>query len=108
MSPKVYAGLLNPMWAIAVFILAPLFSLLSVSLGVLISSRVNDTRVAQQLSGMLVIPVIVIGLAQTAGFILLNAFTFVAGAVVIAALDAAVLYLSTRFFQREAILTRWK
>lgn len=108
MSPKVYAALLNPMWAIAVVVLAPLLSLLSVSLGILISSRVNDTRVAQQLSGMLVIPLIVLGLAQTTGFILLNMLTFIAGALVIALADVGVLYLSTRLFQREVILTRWK
>ncbi len=108
LSPKVYTALLNPMWAIAIVVLAPLLSLLSVSLGIFISSRVNDTRVAQQLSGMLVIPLIVLGLAQTAGFILLNMFTFVAGALVIALADVGVLYLSTRLFQREVILTRWK
>lgn len=108
MPPNVYAALLNPMWAIAVIVLAPLLCLLSVSLGIFISSRVNDTRVAQQLSGIFVIPLIAIGLAQTAGFILLNSFTFIASAVVIALLDVAVLYVSTRLFQREAILTQWK
>lgn len=107
-SPKVYAGLLNPMWVIAVIVLAPLLCLLSVSLGVFISSRVNDTRVAQQIGGALVIPVVVLGLAQTAGFILLNAFTFAFGSVVIALLDLGVLFLATKLFQRETILTRWK
>jgi ABC-2 type transport system permease protein len=108
MPPKVYGALLNPMWIIAVTVLAPLLSLLSVSLGVLISSRVNDTRVAQQIGGALVIPVIVLGLAQTAGFILLNAYTFMLGALIIALFDAGVLFFSTKLFQRETILTRWK
>lgn len=108
LSPQVYAGLLNPMWIVAILVLAPLLSLLSVSLGVTISSRVNDTRVAQQLGGMLVIPVIVIGLGQMTGFFLLNALTFVLGAAAVALLDIGVLYLATKLFQRETILTRWK
>ncbi len=108
MTARVYAGLLNPMWIVAIVILAPLCALLSVSLGVLISSRVNDTRVAQQIGGMIVIPLILLGLGQLAGFILLNALTFVFGSLVIALLDAAVLVLATRWFQREMILTRWK
>ncbi len=107
-SDRVLAGLFNPMWLVAMLILAPLLALLSVSIGVLISSRVNDTRVAQQLGGMLVIPAVVLGLAQTAGFILLNAFTFIAGSAIVALVDAGVLYAATKLFQRETILTRWK
>lgn len=108
LSDRVFAGLLNPMWFIAMLVLTPLLALLSVSIGVLISSRVNDTRVAQQIGGALVIPAVVLGLAQTAGLILLNVFTFIAGSVIVALIDAGVLYAATRLFQRETILTRWK
>lgn len=108
LSDKVVNGLLNPMWIVAMLILAPLLSLLSVSVGVLISSRVNDTRVAQQIGGALVIPAVLLGLGQTAGFILLNALTFLVGSALVALIDAGVLYASTRLFRREAILTQWK
>ncbi len=108
LSDRVFAGLLNPMWLVAMIALTPLLSLLSVSVGVMISSRVNDTRVAQQIGGMLVIPAVVLGLAQTAGFILLNAFTFIAGSVIIALIDGGLLYFATKVFQREKILTQWK
>jgi ABC-2 type transport system permease protein len=104
----VFAGLLNAMWLVAIIVLTPLLALLAVGIGVMISSRVNDTRVAQQIGGMLVIPAVVLGVAQTAGFILLNAFTFVIGAVMIALIDVGVLYLATKLFQREKILTQWK
>lgn len=107
-TDKVFAGLLNPMWIVATIVLTPLLALLAVGLGVMISSRVNDTRVAQQIGGMLVIPAVVLGLAQTTGYILLNAFTFVIGAVIIALIDIAILNLATKLFQREKILTQWK
>ena len=42
------------------------------------------------------------------GFILLNAFTFIAGSVIVALIDAGVLYFVTKVFQREKILTQWK
>jgi ABC-2 type transport system permease protein len=108
LSDRVFAGLLNPMWIVAMLVLTPLLALLSVSVGVMISARVNDTRVAQQIGGMLVIPAVVLGLAQTAGFILLNVFTFLAGSAIVALLDAGVLYFATKIFQREKILTQWK
>lgn len=107
-TAQVFAGLFNPMWLVAMVVLTPLLALLAVGIGVMISSRVNDTRVAQQIGGMLVIPAVVLGLAQTAGFILLNAFTFIIGAVIIALIDIGVLYLATLIFQREKILTQWK
>jgi ABC-2 type transport system permease protein len=107
-TAQVFAGLLNPMWFVAMAVLTPLLALLSVAIGVVISSRVNDTRVAQQLGGMLVIPAVALGLAQTAGFILLNAVTFVIGSAIIALIDGGVLYFATKIFQREKILTQWK
>jgi ABC-2 type transport system permease protein len=107
-TAQVFAGLLNPMWFVAMVVLTPLLALLSVAIGVLISSRVNDTRVAQQIGGMLVIPAVVLGLAQTMGFIFLNAFTFLIGSILIALIDVGVLYFATKIFQREKILTQWK
>jgi ABC-2 type transport system permease protein len=107
-SVRVQDALLNPMWLLAMLILAPLLSLLSVSLSVIISSRVNDTRVAQQLAGVIVIPLVLIAVAQTAGFLVLNAAIFSVAAVFIGLVDLVVLYIGVQLFERETILTRWK
>jgi ABC-2 type transport system permease protein len=107
-SPRVLEAAFSPTWLFVMLIIAPLLALLSMSIGVMISSRVNDTRAAQQIGGMLVIPIVALGIAQTAGFLLLNAATFIAGAALIALLDVVVLKAATRLFQRENILTRWK
>jgi len=107
-SPRVLAAAFGPEWIFAMLILVPLLAMLSMSIGVMISSRVNDTRAAQQIGGMLVIPIVALGIAQTAGFLLLNATTFIGGAALIALLDVVLLKAATRLFQRETILTRWK
>lgn len=107
-SDRVYAALVNPKWLLAMVLLAPLLSLLSVSIAVVVSSRVNDTRAVQQIGGFVVLPIVIIGVAQTSGLILLNAVTFVLGALFVAALDAAILWVGVRLFQREKILTQWK
>ena len=107
-SDRVYARLLDPTWLLAMLIVAPLLSLLSVSLAVMISSRVNDARAAQQIGGMIVIPLVALGVGQTVGLVFLNAVTFMVGALLIALIDVAVLYIGTQLFQRETILTRWK
>jgi ABC-2 type transport system permease protein len=107
-SDRVYAALLNPKWLVAMLILAPLLSLLSVSIAVVISSRVNDNRAVQQIGGFIVLPIVLLGLAQTTGLILLNAGTFVLGAAIVAVIDILILRLGVRLFQREKILTQWK
>lgn len=107
-SARVFNALLDPKWVVAMLVLAPLLSLLAVSLAVIISSRVNDTRAVQQIGGFIVLPIVLIGVAQTTGLILLNAASFTVGALLIAALDAAILRVGVRLFQREKILTQWK
>ena len=107
-STRVQDALLNSMWLLAILILAPLLSLLSVSLSVIISSRVNDPRVAQQLAGLVVIPLVLVAVAQTAGFVVLNAAIFSVVTVLIALIDVVVLYIGVQLFERETILTRWK
>lgn len=107
-SDRVFAALLNPKWLIAMVVLAPLLSLLAVSLALIISSRVNDTRAVQQIGGFIVLPIVVLGVAQTTGLILLNATTFILGAVVVAVIDLLILRIGVGLFQREKILTQWK
>ncbi len=107
-SDRVYTALLNPKWFIAMLILAPLLSLFSVSIAVILSSRVNDTRTIQQIGGFIVMPLVLLGVAQATGLILLNAATFALGALTVAAIDAIILRIGVRLFQREKILTQWK
>lgn len=107
-SDRVYGALLNPKWLVAMLILVPLLSLFAVTLALIISSRVNDARTVQQIGGFIVLPIVVLGVAQTTGFILLNTTTFIIGALVVAAVDVLILQISIRLFQREKILTQWK
>jgi ABC-2 type transport system permease protein len=61
-----------PRWILAIVVLVPLLTLLSVNLGILISTRVNDVRVAQQIGGLVVVPVVGLGIAQVTGRVILD------------------------------------
>ena len=54
------------------------------------------------------IPIVVVAVGQTAGFVLLNTYIFALASLVVLLIDAAVLYAGVQLFEREAILTRWK
>jgi ABC-2 type transport system permease protein len=107
-NPLVLRGLFDPMWLIAIFLVGPLLAVLSVNFAIMVSSRVNDPRVAEQMSAIVIVPVLALFFGQVSGFILLdNLFVLLmAGAVLL--IDIVMVYLAVRLFQRETILTRWK
>jgi ABC-2 type transport system permease protein len=102
------AALLDARWLIAIFIVGPLLAVLAVTFSLMVSSRVNDPRVAEQISMVIILPVLAGFFGQIAGLFILNKQIISAIAIVMLALDALMVYLSTRVFQREQILTKWK
>ncbi len=107
-SPGVLAKLFDPLWLSAIFVVGPLLALAGVSLAVMISSRVTDPRVAEQISAIFVLPLIGLFVGQSTGLIFLNERIILWMAVGLLILDAGLLAFATQLFQRETILTRWK
>lgn len=102
------SALLDPMWLIAVLIAGPLMAVLSVNFSIMVSSRVNDPRVAEQLSAVVILPLLALFFGQIAGLFVLNSTLILVMCIVLLLLDLLVIYLAVRLFQRENILTRWK
>ncbi len=107
-STEVVAALVRPVWTLSMILHTPLLALLSTSCGVIASSRLNDPRAAQQVTALFVVPLIGFSLAVLIGGIYLNTTMIMAATVVLALINAGVLWLAVRLFQREKILTRWK
>lgn len=107
-APAVIGYILSPTWLLAVLVLGPIFSVISVMTAIFISSRVNDPRVAEQVSSVVIIPLMTVLLLQLAGVVVIN-LSFMLSAIASSLLIAVgMVYLGTVFFQRETILTRWK
>ena len=108
-SDQVFVRLIvGPTWMLTIALLTPLFTLLAVGLGIIISSRVGDPQSAQQLGSLVVLPLIGVLVAQVTGVVNLNAMLVVGTALVIGLLDAALLAVAVRLFRRETILTTWR
>jgi ABC-2 type transport system permease protein len=99
-----------PNWDIAVilFLLAPLACLLGVGYNILISSRMNDVRTAQQLGTLILIPFGAIYLLSELQVMSLTTDNMLIMAAVLFVIDGIVFYLVKATFQREEILTKWK
>jgi len=102
------AVVLRPAWLLAMLLVAPASSFLAVILGLIISSRATDPQSAQQVAGVIVLPVVALMIGQITGLLQLSVLVVLIVAALFLALDAGLLLVAVRLFQRETILTRWK
>jgi ABC-2 type transport system permease protein len=101
-------SLLAPRPLGVVLLIGPLASLAALQLAVCVSSRVNDTRSAQQLAALVVLPLTGLLIGQLTGAITLTMPFILVIAGVLCVANVGLLRLAVRLFDRESILTRWK
>jgi ABC-2 type transport system permease protein len=97
----------NALWAIALLVTGPLLAVLSVYASILVSARLSDVRAAQQVSAVLVVPIMGLFVLQLFGMVTLSVNTLLAVSAGLLALDLIMIKLGSAVFQREEILTRW-
>jgi ABC-2 type transport system permease protein len=107
-GPNLFGVVTDPSWLAGVFVLGPAVGLSSVVAGVVVSARVNDPRVAQQIGGIIVVPIIAVTLLQATGTLLVGAAGYVLLAAIVLAVSLLGLRAGVALFDREAILTRWR
>jgi ABC-2 type transport system permease protein len=100
--------ILSPMWLVSIAVLAPLLTMLTVGLSIIISSRVRDASTAQQVGSLMLLPLIGILVGQMLGVLNSSARVLAIIAFLLLILDIFVLALAVRLFKREEILTSWR
>ncbi|TMD60767.1 MAG: ABC transporter permease [Chloroflexi bacterium] len=107
-TPRVAGVVITPGWVAVLAVDMPLLALIGIALIVIVSSRVNDPRTAQQVSAVLIVPVLGLLFGQLSGVLVLNLPFALLGALVLGFFAFVALRLATDLFGREAILTRWR
>jgi ABC-type Na+ efflux pump permease subunit len=97
----------NGMWLFGVLVISPLFAFFGNGVAVLISARVGDSRLAQQLSGLVVLPLVGLAAGQFGGFLHAGTGYYAVIGAVVLALDVAIVLVAPRLFDRERLMTRW-
>jgi ABC-2 type transport system permease protein len=95
-------------FAAALVFFVPAFALLSILSNVIVSSHVTDVRAAQQIGGIVVLPVVLLFITSLSGLNTLGFVGIVVTSAVVAAADGALAVACLRMFKREEILVRWK
>ncbi len=100
-----------PNWnaAIVLFLMVPLAAIMSVEWNVIVSSRVSDVRIAQQIGILLILPLAGVYVGGELNLIQLGISSnllIISG--ILLAVDLLLLYVARATFRREEILTKWK
>ena len=103
----VFAALLMPRPLATVLLFAPMAALAALQLAVCVSSRVNDSRSAQQIGALIILPIAGLLVAQLTGNLTLTGRAIVALSLGLAIVNVALMRLGVALFDRESILTRW-
>jgi ABC-2 type transport system permease protein len=107
-GPHLLGVVTDGSWMTGVLLLGPAVGLSSVVAAVIVSSRVNDPRVAQQIGGVIIVPIIGVTLLQATGTLLVGASGYLVLTVIVLLVSVIGLRIGVALFDREAILTRWR
>jgi ABC-2 type transport system permease protein len=107
-APGVWQTLVGARAGMLFLVLGPLLALVSLLLAVIVSSRVNDPRSAQQMGALVVLPISGVFVAQLLGQFVLGPGALLMVAVGLVAVNGLLLRAGIWVFDRERILMRWK
>jgi ABC-type Na+ efflux pump permease subunit len=106
------AGVLTAMMTtrtlVLVVVVGPAAALSALQLALLVSSRVNDARTAQQFGVLIILPLTALLVAQFAGALWLSTLAIALIGAGLAVLWLLLLFVTVNVFDREQILTRWR
>jgi ABC-type Na+ efflux pump permease subunit len=98
----------NLVAGVILLLLTPLSVTMSIAVNVMISSRVSDVRVSQQLGFLSVIPMAVVYLAGELNLISLGTAVLLTISGILLVTDLLLIQLARVMFSRDEILTRWR
>ncbi|HZP48448.1 MAG TPA: ABC transporter permease subunit [Vicinamibacterales bacterium] len=106
--PGVFGAMATARTLVLIAIVGPATALASLQTAIVISSRVNDARTAQQFGVLIVLPVTAIFVAQFFGAMPLTAPVLLAVGLALLLVWLLLVAVSVALFDRETILTRWR
>jgi ABC-2 type transport system permease protein len=107
-EPGVARGLVTTRAALLLLLVGPATALVALQAAIIISSRVNDARTAQQFGVFIVIPLSALLVAQFMGAVSLSPSALTLGGLGLLGLWLILMICSIALFERESILTLWR
>lgn len=93
-------------WVLIIFLLAPATAVTGIALTVIVSAHVKGFREAQQLSILIIVPIMGLVFGQMFGLFLLIPTVILLLFAIFVVVDAIILKIGLKMFDREEILSR--
>lgn len=107
-EPGVAGALMTARTVLLIALVMPAAALVSLQFAILVSSRVNDPRTAQQFGVLIILPLTGLMVVQFTGAMWLTTGQMTLIGVSLAVVWVVMTAVSVPLFDREAILTRWR
>lgn len=107
-APGVARAMINWRTAALILFVGPAAALVALQSAIVVSSRVNDARTAQQFGVLIIVPLAIVIVAQFTGALWLSASQLALAGAALVGLWVLLVALSVAVFDRESILTRWR
>jgi ABC-2 type transport system permease protein len=107
-NQELFLALVDSRWLMSILLVGPLMAVLAVMVSVMVSSRSTDPRAAEQISMVVILPILAVFFGQLAGWLVVNSRFVLLSSAILFLVDIILVFLAVRVFQRENILTRWK
>jgi len=107
-APGVAGAMVGARTAVLVLVVGPAAALVSLQAAIVISSRVNDPRTAQQFGVMIIIPLSALLVAQFMGTVWLSSSSLALIGLGLFGVWLLLTVFSVAIFERESILTLWR
>jgi ABC-2 type transport system permease protein len=107
-EPGVAVVVISLRTLLIVGVLGPLTAGVALELALIVSSRVNDPRSAQQIGVIVILPITGLLAAQLTGAFWLSIPWILLASAGLAIVFVILMVVGVALFEREAILTRWK
>jgi ABC-2 type transport system permease protein len=104
----VAGALITRRTALLVLVVGPAAALVSLQAAIIVSSRVNDARTAQQFGVLIIVPLSALMIAQFTGTVWLSSGMLALIGAGLFVLWISLTVVSVALFDRETILTRWR
>ena len=96
----------NAMWLLLALWVAPAAAGMGLGASVIVSARVNTFQDAYQLSGLVVLPVVLLMLGQVTGLLFFSEWVVIAVGTLFWLIDAVLVIIGARTFRRSELLSR--
>ena len=106
--PGVFAAMLTTRTVLLIVLVSPAAALVSLQAAMVVSSRVNDARTAQQFGVLIILPLTIVFVAQFSGAMMITAPILAMAGVGLLVIWLLLAVFSVALFDRETILTRWR